>query len=89
MQIEQLHMDMEEKDLFWSLALKELKDLLFNQTAQSDIKVKKLDEKSLEKIKLSQLKKIVIKDDKIMKKIEMLNEAFDKSLDLLNKTVKS
>ena len=90
MQIEQLHMDMEdERFILESSFEKSLKDLLLNQTAQSDIKVKKLDEKSLEKIKLSQLKKIVIKDDKIMKKIEMLNEAFDKSLDLLNKTFQS
>ena len=40
----------------------------------------------LENITLSDLKSISVTDDSVMKKIEMLNIAFDKSLDLLNKT---
>ena len=94
MQIEQLHMDMEdERFILESSFEKSLKELLANQTSQSATdgipKGTKLDKNKLENIKLSQLKKIVIKDDKIMKKIEMLDDAFQKSLDLLNKTFQS
>ena len=94
MQIEQLHMDMEdERFILESSFEKSLKELLTNQTSQSATdgipKGTKLDKNKLENIKLSQLKKIVIKDDKIMKKIEMLDDAFQKSLDLLNKTFQS
>ena len=94
MQIEQLHMDMEdERFILESSFEKSLKELLVNQTSQTATdgipKGTKLDKNKLENIKLSQLKKIVIKDDKIMKKIEMLDDAFQKSLDLLNKTFQS
>ena len=37
----------------------------------------------LEELKLSQLKKISVKSDSVMKKIESLNEAFDQSLEIL------
>jgi DNA-directed RNA polymerase subunit beta len=94
MQIEQLHMDMEdERFILESSFEKSLKELLSNQTSQTATdgipKGAKLDKNNLENIKLSQLKKIVIRDDKIMKKIEMLDDAFQKSLDLLNKTFQS
>ena len=94
MQIEQLHIDMEdERFILESSFEKSLKELLTNQTSQAAAdgipKGTKLDKNKLENIKLSQLKKIVVKDDKIMKKIEMLDEAFQKSLDLLNKTFQS
>jgi len=94
MQIEQLHMDMEdERFILESSFEKSLKELLTNQTSQTAAdgipKGTKLDKNKLENVKLLQLKKIVVKDDKIMKKIEMLDEAFQKSLDLLNKTFQS
>ena len=94
LQIEQLHMDMEdERFILESSFEKSLKELLMNQTSQTALdeisKGAKLDQNKLENIKLSQLKKIVIKDDKVMKKIEMLDDAFQKSLDLLNKTFQS
>jgi len=94
LQIEQLHMDMEdERFILESSFEKSLKELLLNQTSQTALdgisKGAKLDKNKLENIKLSQLKKIVIKDDKVMKKIEMLDDAFQKSLDLLNKTFQS
>ena len=94
LQIEQLHMDMEdERFILESSFEKSLKELLMNQTSQTAFdgisKGAKLDKNKLENIKLSQLKKIVIKDDKVMKKIEMLDDAFQKSLDLLNKTFQS
>ena len=94
LQIEQLHMDMEdERFILESSFEKSLKELLMNQTSQTAFdgisKGAKLDNSKLENIKLSQLKKIVIKDDKVMKKIEMLDDAFQKSLDLLNKTFQS
>ena len=94
LQIEQLHMDMEdERFILESSFEKSLKELLMNQTSQTAFdgisKGAKLDNSKLENIKLSQLKKIVIKDDKVMKKIEMLDDAFQKSLDLLNKTFRS
>ena len=94
LQIEQLHMDMEdERFILESSFEKSLKELLMNQTSQTALdgisKGAKLDDNKLENIKLSQLKKIVIKDDKVMKKIEMLDDAFQKSLDLLNKTFQS
>jgi DNA-directed RNA polymerase subunit beta len=94
LQIEQLHMDMEdERFILESSFEKSLKELLMNQTSQTALdgisKGAKLDKNKLENIKLFQLKKIVIKDDKVMKKIEMLDDAFQKSLDLLNKTFQS
>ena len=94
LQIEQLHMDMEdERFILESSFEKSLKELLMNQTSQTAFdgisKGAKLVNSKLENIKLSQLKKIVIKDDKVMKKIEMLDDAFQKSLDLLNKTFQS
>ena len=94
MQIEQLHMDMEdERFILESSFENSLKQLLFNQIPVSGLdsktKVTKLTKDELDKIKLAQLKKITIKDDKVMKKIEMLNDAFKQSLDLLNKTFQS
>ena len=91
MQIEQLHIDMEDERFILESSFKEnLKSLLNNQKfINGKIKLKKnekLSDDVLEKISLNDLKSISISDDSVMKKIEMLNEAFDKSLDLLNKT---
>ena len=91
MQIEQLHIDMEDERFILESSFKEnLKSLLNNQKfLNGKIKLKKnekLSDDVLEKISLNDLKSITISDDSVMKKIEMLNEAFDKSLDLLNKT---
>ncbi len=91
MQIEQLHIDMEDERFILENSFKEnLKSLLLNQKFQNGkIKLKKndkLSDSSLSDISLNDLKSISVSDDGIMKKIEMLNEAFDKSLDLLNKT---
>ena len=91
MQIEQLHIDMEDERFILENSFKEnLKSLLLNQKFQNGkIKLKKNDKLSdslLSDISLNDLKSISVSDDGIMKKIEMLNEAFDKSLDLLNKT---
>ncbi|MBS91761.1 MAG: DNA-directed RNA polymerase subunit beta [Rickettsiales bacterium] len=94
MQIEQLHIDMEdERFILESSFEKNLKDLLLNQTHQSGIqklnKNSKLTEEILGNTKLSILKGILVKDDTIMKKVELLNDAFKKSLDVLNKTFQS
>ena len=91
LQIEQLHIDMEDERFILETSFKEnLKSLFHNQKFQSGkVKLKKNEKLSndiLEDISLNDLKSISISDDSIMKKIEMLNEAFDKSLDLLNKT---
>ena len=91
MQIEQLHIDMEDERFILESSFKEnLKSLLLNQQFQSGkLKLKKnekLADDILDVISLNDLKSISITDDKVMKKIESLNEAFEKSLDLLNKT---
>ena len=91
MQIEQLHIDMEDERFILESSFKEnLKSLLKDQKFLSGkVKLKKnekLLDDVLEKISLTDLKSISISDDAVMKKIEMLNDAFDKSLDLLNKT---
>ena len=91
MQIEQLHIDMEDEMFILESRFKEnLKSLLLNQQFQSGkFKLKKnekLANEILDVISLNDLKSISISDDKVMKKIESLNEAFEKSLDLLNKT---
>ena len=91
MQIEQLHIDMEDERFILESSFKNnLKSLLNGKSFNSGkIKFKKndkLDDNTLENITLSDLKSISVTDDSVMKKIEMLNIAFDKSLDLLNKT---
>ena len=91
MQIEQLHIDMEDERFILESSFKDnLRSLLSGKSFNSGkIKLKKnekLDDQVLEKTSLSDLKSISVTDDSVMKKIEMLNVAFDKSLDLLNKT---
>ena len=91
MQIEQLHIDMEDERFILESSFKNnLKSLLNGKSFNSGkIKFKKndkLDDNTLENVTLSDLKSISVTDDSVMKKIEMLNIAFDKSLDLLNKT---
>jgi len=94
MHIEQLHIDMEdERFILESSFEKNLKDLLVDQICQSGLdgvaKNVKITTKFLDSAKLSKLKNVVVKDDKVMKKIELLTDAFNKSLDLLNKTFQS
>ncbi len=94
MQIEQLHIDMEdERFILESSYEKNLKSILLNQEYESGLekkpKTSKLSKELLDEIKLSHLKSISIKSDPAMKKVESLNEAFDKSLDVLNKTFQS
>ena len=92
MQIEQLHIDMEDERFIFESSFKEKLKISFaikSFKMFEKIKLKKNEKLSndvLEKISLNDLKSISISDDAVMKKIEMLNEAFDKSLDLLNKT---
>ena len=94
MQIEQLHIDMEdEKFILESSFEKNLKALLLNQEYVSGFekkqKITKLSKDVLDLENLSKLKNVVVKSDSAMKKIEALNEAFKNSLDLLNKTFQS
>ena len=53
------------------------------------IKKLKRTKEILDETKFSKLKTITVKSDTVMKKIEALNEAFEKSLNLLNKTFQS
>ncbi len=94
MQIEQLHIDMEdEKFILESSFEKNLKSLLLNQIYEKGLerKVKnlKLDIDLLNETKLPKLKNIVVKSETVMKKVESLNDAFKQSLELLNKTFQS
>ncbi len=94
MQIEQLHMDMEdERFILESSFEKNLKLLLVNNEYDSGLEKKpkssKLTKEILDEINLSKLKGIKIKSDSSMKKVESLNDAFNKSLDVLNKTFQS
>ncbi len=94
LQIEQLHIDMEDERFILESSFREnLMKLLVGQTYLAGIakitKNTKLDDNTLDQLSLKNLKDISIKDDSIMKKIELLNEAFDKSLDVLNKTFQS
>ncbi len=94
MQIEQLHIDMEdERFILESSFEKDLKALLLNQEYVSGLekkeKISKLSNELLDLQNLSKLKNIIVKSDPVMKKIESLNEAFKNSLDLLNKTFQS
>ena len=91
MQIEQLHIDMEDERFILESSFKNNLKSLLNGNSFNSGKIKfkkndKLDDNTLENITLSDLKSISVTDDSVMKKIEMLNIAFDKSLDLLNKT---
>ena len=94
MQIEQLHIDMEdERFILESSFEKSLKSLLLNQDYVSGLdkkpKTSKISKELLDDINLSKLKNVIIKSDQMMKKVESLNEAFKNSLDLLNKTFQS
>ena len=80
MQIEQLHMDMEdERSILESSYEKNLKILLTNCEYDSGLEIKpkssKITKEILDQINLSKLKKIKVKSDSTMKKIELLNEA--------------
>ena len=91
MQIEQLHIDMEdERFILESSFENNLREILVNQSLQKGIeglkKNTKITKEILQDLKLAKLKEILVNDDKVVKKIESLSEAFDKSLDLLNKT---
>ena len=91
MQIEQLHIDMEdERFILESSFENNLRDILVNQNLQKGIegikKNSKITKEILQDLNLDKLKGIVVTDDKIVKKIESLSEAFEKSIDFLNKT---
>ncbi|MDC3091852.1 DNA-directed RNA polymerase subunit beta, partial [Rickettsiales bacterium] len=92
-QIEQLYKDMEdEKSILESSFTKSLTDFLIGQTHISGIeglsKNKVIDKESLKDLNLNKVRNINIKDDKLMKKIESLCEAFDESLDILQNNFK-
>jgi DNA-directed RNA polymerase subunit beta len=92
-QIEQLHKDMEdEKAILESSFIKGLSEFLIGQTHVSGIeglsKNKVIDKDSLKGLNLNKVRNINIKDDKLMKKIESLSEAFDESLDILQNNFK-
>ena len=92
MQIEQLHIDMEdERFILESSYEKNLKAIFLNQDHDSglDKKIKKITKEILDDTKLSTLKSVTVKSDSVMKKVEALNAAFDDSLNLLNKTFQS
>ena len=94
MQIEQLHIDMEDERFILESSFQEdLNKLLVNQTHVSGIsklsKNSKITETILNENNLKILKSVIVKDDSTMKKIELLNEAFEKSLDVLNATFQS
>ncbi len=92
-QIEQLHKDMEdEKSILESSFKKGLFDLLSGQIHLSGIqglaKNKTINLEAVQELSLSKVKEINIKDDKAMKKVESLCEAFDQSLEILNDNFK-
>ena len=94
MQIEQLHIDMEdERSILENSFEKNLKSLLLNQVIVSglDKKVKniKITNDLLDQTTLNKLKSIVVKSETVMKKVESLNDAFKLSIELLNKTFQS
>ena len=94
MQIEQLHIDMEDERFILETSFeKNLKSLLSNQVHVNGIeklsKNSKITQEILDATKLSKLKNVSVKDDAVMKKIELLTDAFNKSLGLLNKTFQS
>ena len=92
-QIEQLHKDMEdEKHILESSFKNSLLEIFDGHTVQGTgsklQKNKKITTESLENLSLKDIRDIKIKDDKVMKKIESLCEAFDKSLGLLQDNFK-
>jgi DNA-directed RNA polymerase subunit beta len=92
-QIEQLYKDMEdEKSILESSFIKGLSDFIIGQTHVSGIeglsKNKVIDKDSLSGLNLNKVRNINIKNDKLMKKIESLSEAFDGSLDILQNNFK-
>ena len=94
MQIEQLHIDMEDERFILENSFeKNLKSLLLNQVIVSglDKKVKniKITNDLLDQTTLNKLKSIVVKSETVMKKVESLNDAFKLSIELLNKTFQS
>ena len=94
MHIEQLHIDMEDERFILENSYQDnLKKLLINQTHLSGIngmtKNSKISESTLESLALKKLKDISVKDDSVMKKIELLSQAFKQSLEVLNKTFQS
>jgi len=94
MQIEQLHIDMEDEKFILESSFKDnLCSLIQNQMHVKGIEGEKKNAKisllMLDKLDLRQLREIVVSNDKIMKKIESLVEAFDKSLDNLNQNFQS
>ena len=92
-QIEQLHKDMEdEKHILESSFKNNLLEIFEGQTLDgNDTKLpknKKISTDMLANLTLKDIRKIKIKDDNVMKKIESLCDAFDQSLNLLQDNFK-
>ncbi len=94
MQIEQLHIDMEDERFILENSFeKNLKSLLLNQVIVSGLEKKvknvKITNDLLDQTTLNKLKSIVVKSETVMKRVESLNDAFKLSIELLNKTFQS
>ena len=92
-QIEQLHKDMEdEKHILESSFKNNLLEIFEGQTLDgNDTKLpknKKISTDMLANLTIKDIRKIKIKDDNVMKKIESLCDAFDQSLSLLQDNFK-
>ena len=92
-QIEQLHKDMEDEKFILESSFKSsLLDLFENSSYLSGLdqkpKSKKIVKNELQTIGLSKLRKIKVKEDKVMTHVESLCEAFDESLNLLQNNFK-
>ena len=92
-QIEQLHKDMQdEKNILETSFRNSLADVFENKTFVSGSKVfaknKKILKKDILDISLSELRNVKVKEDKTMKNIESLCEAFDESLKILDDNFK-
>ena len=92
-QIEQLHKDMEDEKFilessFKSSLVELYKDGTYLSGLEKSIKLKKINKEDIENLPLNNLRKIVLKEDKSMKRIESLCEAFDESLNLLQNNFK-
>ena len=92
-QIEQLHKDMEdEKHILESSFKNNLLEIFEGQTLDGNAtkppKNKKISTDMLANLTIKDIRKIKIKDDNVMKKIESLCDAFDQSLSLLQDNFK-
>ena len=92
-QIEQLHKDMEDEKFILESSFKNgLSELLLDQNYISGLdestKIKSINQSFINDLSLIKLRKVKVKDDKVMLKIESLCEAFDGSLEILQNNFK-